>query len=96
MRLSPEVLASRSSRLTFCLSLVILLIPTCSQAGTDPPEKLRGELASLLDRAPATELIPVSIVMSEQLDRETIERLSDQEHGREKIVARLKSLARTS
>lgn len=82
--------------LVLCVVLVGAVV-TAARAAEAPPDpvraKLRGELAQVLDDARPTDLVPVSVVLAEQLDPATIDALSRGPHARTRIASKLKAVA---
>lgn len=71
-------------------TLIGLVVVSTALAGEAATDKLRGELPAVLAAARPNELVPVSVVLREQLSDTTIASLAG---SRLKIAARLKSLA---
>ncbi|MCU0231758.1 MAG: S8 family serine peptidase [Acidobacteria bacterium] len=73
---------------------VVLSLTVIPPAPAQPESsKLRGELARVLDAAAPGDRIPVSVVLAEQVDPGTIERLARSAEPRRAIAARLKQHA---
>ncbi len=66
---------------------------TAAASGVDAASKLRGDLPRVLDEAAPGALVPVSLVLAEQLDGATLQGLAAGPHARTRIVARLRALA---
>jgi len=75
---------------------ILLLPPGVAEETRAADGKLRGELARVLADASEQELVPVSIVLAEQVSRETVARLAAEGGARQKVLLRLKSLASRS
>ncbi len=58
-----------------------------------PSSKLRGDLARALDAAAPDQMVPVSVVLADQLEPSAIERLARADDPRRAIVSRLKQHA---
>jgi subtilisin family serine protease len=85
----------------FAATIAIGLVGLSGAGYAEAPQQLpklglRGALTEALAAARADEWVPISVVLREQVDLTTIERLGAQVSGRTRIMARLKSLATNS
>ena len=76
-----------------CAAWAVLCAMSLLLAATPESSKLRGDLPRVLDAAAPGELVPVSVVLAEQLEPGTIARLARTENPRRAILERLKQHA---
>lgn len=86
------------SRWPVCPVLVgLALVATWGPAGLSAENpggsKLRGDLAAMIEKAAPDQLVPVSIVLADQVPEPAIARLAGEEGAGRKIAMRLRSLA---